>query len=35
LERFDAMFADDALVIDKWFMRARSLIGTFCQGNPA
>ena len=70
LQRFHAMFADDALVIDKWFMlqaqtpeplgdaagrvfdhvkalakhpdftlknpnRARSLIGTFCQNNPA
>ena len=70
LQRFHAMFTDDALVIDKWFLlqartpepiggaagrvfdhvkalakhpdftlknpnRARSLIGTFCQNNPA
>jgi aminopeptidase N len=65
-ERFHALFADDDLVIDKWFAmqaaapehdgrvfervkrlmkhpdfglanpnRARSLIGTFCMGNPA
>jgi len=70
LQRFHALFADNALVIDKWFMlqarapeplgdaagrvfdqvkalvkhadftlknpnRARSVIGTFCQSNPA
>jgi aminopeptidase N len=66
LERFHAMFTDDALVLDKWFFlqatapehdgrvfervkgllahpafslrnpnRARSLIGSFCMGNPA
>ena len=67
LERFHALFRDDALVLDKWFSlqaaaqehgdgrvfervkrllshpdftlvnpnRARSLIGTFCNGNPA
>ncbi len=66
LQRFHAMFRDEALVIDKWFAlqagctdrngqvlpqvrrlmshpdfhiknpnRARSLVSTFCQGNPA